>query len=823
MNLFYSYSHKDEDFRITLEKFLVTLRDSSLIQEWHDRKILAGDDWGLEIQKNIDNADVIVLLISQDYLASSACAHELEYAFNNRYMKTIIPIILKPSTWKDTKCGSIQALPKDGKAISSWSNQDEAWLDVYSGIKSVIQKKKEVKYKDSFLNDIKKTSFVSISKHNVTLLDLFIWPEFKLYNVNASEINVEGSILLFSDQKSPFSLIKGEELSGKTSIARHLFFDSVEKSINILLLDGDLIYKTLNFDEVAEQEFYKQYNGEYSEYKKLNNRLLVIDKYHHKISTKLVEWARNTFNFVLVIVDDEEYMLYYKDDELFAEFNIYSIRKFSSYRLYELIQKWKKLDQNCCTSSENFDLEIDNLEEKVKNIINSNHIVPSYPFYILSILQAFEGFMPSDYQITAYGHCYAALITSQLIKKGISPTDIGDCFNFLTYIAYEFYKQLGELEGKISKSDYEGIKRRYKEAFIIKNSLIQRIEDVEYPIIRINDHVRFEYPYIYYFFIGKYIAEKSDSTIISKLCETVYRKDSANILIFTIHHTTNTILLDEIQLHCMCSFDKQKTATLTKDETSFMDSLISEMPDKIVNKKSISENRMEERKKHDEISSEDETRDKDEKNAELIDIQKAFKIIEVLGQIIKNRAGTFDRNKVRELLLEVEELGFRVLGYLLCTLKDPEFSKWMEARLIAIEKEKNVENRTMSNEFRKKYIEKNIQVMGMLMIISMIQKTFYSLCTEKILEVQHTISDEKAVPAYDFIDLLFTLSYEGLKIDYAKKLSREYSEGKNNWASKTLSVFLQRYMNTHTVDFKLRQQICTLLKIEYIPNRAITN
>lgn len=143
MKLFYSYSHVDEEYRNRLEKYLVTLRDESLINEWHDRRILAGDDWNAEIQENLESSDFVVLIITQDYLASSACKNELEYAFNHKNSKTIIPIITKPSTWKDTKCGSIQALPKDGKPVTSWTDQDEAWLNVYHGIKESIQKKKK--------------------------------------------------------------------------------------------------------------------------------------------------------------------------------------------------------------------------------------------------------------------------------------------------------------------------------------------------------------------------------------------------------------------------------------------------------------------------------------------------------------------------------------------------------------------------------------------------------------------------------------------------------------------------------------------------------
>jgi len=128
-----------------MEKFLISLRKDGLISEWHDRKIDPGENWNEEIQRNLDNADIIVLLISQDYIASKACSDEMKYALEHINTKTIVPIILRKSTWKDTECKRLQALPKDGRPISNWDNPDEAWMNVYEGIKRIIEKKNEIK------------------------------------------------------------------------------------------------------------------------------------------------------------------------------------------------------------------------------------------------------------------------------------------------------------------------------------------------------------------------------------------------------------------------------------------------------------------------------------------------------------------------------------------------------------------------------------------------------------------------------------------------------------------------------------------------------
>src|SRR5436309_8973116 len=77
IQLFYSYSHKDEALRGELERHLAILQRSGVIQSWYDRKIEAGTDWSRQIDDQINRADVILLLISADFLASDYC-HEIE-------------------------------------------------------------------------------------------------------------------------------------------------------------------------------------------------------------------------------------------------------------------------------------------------------------------------------------------------------------------------------------------------------------------------------------------------------------------------------------------------------------------------------------------------------------------------------------------------------------------------------------------------------------------------------------------------------------------------------------------------------------------------
>jgi hypothetical protein len=142
VEVFYSYAHKDEKLRNALVEHLSTLRRQGYISEWHDRQIVAGTDWAQEIDAHLRSASLILLLISPSFIASDYCyGIEMELALERHQagQARIIPIILRPTDLKDTPFASLQFLPAHGKAITTWQNRDEAFLDVARGIRTAIE------------------------------------------------------------------------------------------------------------------------------------------------------------------------------------------------------------------------------------------------------------------------------------------------------------------------------------------------------------------------------------------------------------------------------------------------------------------------------------------------------------------------------------------------------------------------------------------------------------------------------------------------------------------------------------------------------------
>lgn len=143
IELFFSYSHKDEDLRDQLANHLKILERQGVISSWHDRRILPGEEWDHQINDNLNSADVILLLISADFIASNYCWDvEVQTAMKRHETgeACVIPIILRRVDWSGAPFGKLQFLPKNALPVMAWSDRDEAFENVTKGIRAAANK-----------------------------------------------------------------------------------------------------------------------------------------------------------------------------------------------------------------------------------------------------------------------------------------------------------------------------------------------------------------------------------------------------------------------------------------------------------------------------------------------------------------------------------------------------------------------------------------------------------------------------------------------------------------------------------------------------------
>ncbi|MDF0752660.1 TIR domain-containing protein [Marinobacter sp. 71-i] len=242
VSIFYSYSHKDERFCETLRAHLSVLERKEVISSWYDRKIKPGQLWQREIDTNIKRADIIVLLVSADFVASDYCyQEELQIAMERHEANQaiVVPVVVRPVDFSETPFSKIQALPKDAYPITKWNDEDEAWINVVEGIKSAINEVRFLKKRGG-----SDEGFRSINHYLVRELDS-LEGAFEADGSNATNRGLSTGLFDLDRvtdglHKSDFIAIAGRPGMGKTDLALKIACNAViaeKKSVGYFSLN----------------------------------------------------------------------------------------------------------------------------------------------------------------------------------------------------------------------------------------------------------------------------------------------------------------------------------------------------------------------------------------------------------------------------------------------------------------------------------------------------------------------------------------------------------------------------------------------------------
>ena len=807
-NLFYSYSHKDAKYRGDMEKALSWQKNNNLLRDWSDLSILPGQSISKEIRKKMDAADIFVFLLSPDFIASDACMKEWEYAKQLAAKgKPIfrIPIILRDCPWEDLLGNDdIKALPEDGKSVANFNNKDTAWLQVYEGIRVVINKLRETfTPKSKFINEMGKTDFVSLE--HVKLQDIFVFPTLSYYSPQAKDGPLEKETI--RDQAEllgkKYVLIHGEEMSGKTALGRRLFLSLAnDSSTPVLHIDLQEVPRKIK-EKIFSDTYYRQFSGDYSLWKKQEGKILILDNLSHTPhSIELIEFAKELFDKIVVTLPSDIFYSFFRDEPRLVDFHEAEIEPLSHQQQEQLIRKRLALSNRSKPVS---DGRVDQVENDVNSIITSQKIVHRYPFFVLSILQMYEGFMPDDLSITAYGHCYQVLIVTNLIKAGISrkDNDINACFNFAEKLSFKIYQDT-KLQAQ-TKLDFDKFVEEYRKNFIISNSILSRLKERDYGIITKDG--RFRTPYMYYFFLGRFLSKESkkNKSIIEQMCEQSHVSSNYLILLFIIHHTNDNAIIEDILLRSMCALENVDPAKLNRDETDIFKGIVDALPKNILSSNSVEEERKKAREIRDINDSIVETEDDAEEpmvENPVNDIYRILKNNEIMGQILRNRYGSLERRRIQEVIETVADSGLRLVKVGLVD------ENWITD--IAYYLQKKYPNHNVAE------IKKFLQSLSFLWTMLNVNKIVSSINVPEIRKVVNEVVREKSTPAYDLIGYFNQLdSTEKLTNGTKQELETLLKKHHDSFFKRVLSIRTQHYMNTHRSDAPIEQSICSLLNIRY--------
>ena len=199
IEVFFSYSHKDDNLREELEKHLKVLQRQGVIKAWNDRRIAAGSEWEKQILLNLQRAQIILLLVSSDFIASDYCLNiEVTQAMKRHRTgnSIVVPVILRPCDWESMPFGKLQAVPKDARPVTSWENRDEAFADIAATIRKIALEMtgtdseaiNRINRKFRFLHAIRDTLFRSKTRIYLSIFTITILSILLIYGFSAHSI-----------------------------------------------------------------------------------------------------------------------------------------------------------------------------------------------------------------------------------------------------------------------------------------------------------------------------------------------------------------------------------------------------------------------------------------------------------------------------------------------------------------------------------------------------------------------------------------------------------------------------------------------------------
>lgn len=831
--VFISYCHEDEVFKNELEKHLSSLQRQGLIDIWHDRCINPGDEWKDVIDENLNTSDIILFLVSADFLSSNYCMNiEVKQAIkqHKEHRSVLVPVVVRSVLWDKEMFSKFQALPKDAKAISSYPDRDSAWCEVVDGIGKILEnlKKKETalitpneeKIKGvnfSFLLDMNKTDIQLSHRRidNINLSDIFIYPDVStLYPESENGIlkSIKSSKDIF--QSPSFSIIFGEEQQGKTSLLKQEYIDLCKREKFPLYLHSNDI-KSSDTESIISKLLEKQYdNLTYEEYIKLDDNVILIDDFHlctlnAKAKDRLIKSLQDHFSWIIITANDSfKYIV--PDVQNLDNFNRYELKLFGYQRREDLIRKWVSLGIEESISESELYNNVCDISEKLKAVI-SNNIVPSKPIYLIIFLQMQEAATTQNLELSSYGHYYQHLIYQSFEKVNIDKKKYDKYMNILSELAFYLYKEKHSLDNNKLESFF----KEYENNFILDNpqEIIYNLEECSI-LKRSDEGISFKYPYIFYFFVGKKIADSlhdnNDDTkeIFFKVLDKIYKEDNANILIFVTHHTKNPWVLEEINKYLLSLFNQNEPAKLTRAELGFMSEFISKIPDLVIEQRNITNERDEYNKKLDNFEESKTEKDDDFEDNLLSNINKSFKAMEIAGQIIRNRYATIRKNDLEHLAEQGISTGLRFLHYFI------ELSDNFKSEIIDMIQKTLLEHPSLTNTEIGKNAENIYLQITYGIIYSVLQKIASSIGSKDAWEIYKVLKNKNKTPAYSLIYQAIDLRFNNRILDM-QNLKETYCEIET---SPVCVRILREIVIQHTymfpVDFRKKQQLSSMLNLD---------
>lgn len=700
---------------------------------------------------------------------------------------------------------------------------------------------------------------------DLRLSHLYAYPDLRKYvhNEDFDQEKPEESVLrirsedVFDDVCSQkFTLITGDDKSGKTSLAKRLFSDLHRSGRVPVLVDGNQLPRNGSAERVRacfEKSIKKQYRTltqPMFEQVAVDRRVIIIDDFHDgpidpEACHRLVEYINSRSGLVIMIAGDDYYVESIRDaadyPDTLLQSQRYDICQFGKVRLENLARKWRQIGNPNADPSE-VKIQALKLQDRVEGMLAAAGL-PHSPWLLLVMLEQADAGDAVALKNGSYGHLYQAIITMALTKSNLTQPDISGKYTYLAELARHLYEY-----GRGILTDIEA--RAFHREHCDKFDLPFDYERVRNDLVAIrilrNDggEISFRHKYVYCFFVGWWVAEnihtEDAKKTVRELCGTIHNSESSNTLVFLAHLTKNPVILEEMKLAAANLFSEASAATID-DDVKALNSLKGSDSGYVLPNNNPEVNRRLIQEAHDDSVAQRQqriqdgrelTHPSDEDESEIgqayqtvRDIRSALRTIGILGQVLRNGASSTQASDKLAVMQEIFGLGRRVLGHIYGHLDhvdelvkeiEGKFAKWQE------EDPDACQEMGFDSDDARELAERVIYDIYWMASTAMVKRVSHAVGMSLLDTTSKRLVDEDGVVFNRLVDIAVRLNRRQLSIpsDDIVRLHKNCSKESNRIGCAIISVLALERMALYDTQVSDKQKVCKQIGIR-VPTKSL--
>lgn len=653
------------------------------------------------------------------------------------------------------------------------------------------------------------------SKQSLTIDDVYI-P--LLLSSNVRDETIKSYDVDFDGRKI---LLSGEELSGKTKYLHKIYTNLLSRDIVPVFIDSKVVKRTTlnDFTKTLEKQLGVQYKDiDFFERLPKYKRAILIDNIEgfgidKKGFSDIVKYIRDNFGSIVVSCSENLKMTSMVStlQNAFCFDERLSIKDVSANGRATLIDNWQR-----CGAGQLVDSRYNHRVEQTINTVLGRNLIPSRPLFLLTLLQSTTPTGTSELTDSGLSYYYQYLITKSLEESGVNRSFFDELFNYLSNLAWHFkindsdcmeYSQLKDFNKRFSEKFTEV--NIDKQLNVFTRAKLLFFDGVEY---------RFSYPYIKYFFVGKYLADNIDrpdiNAEINRYCNNLYTSEDSTTILFLTHHRNSEWVIREISRKLSTCYAKYDLVRYEDDHSLYLASMVGSVSEIIIEELDVKRNNEVRR-------SVEETRDVDSEpsddyfqngnggsSTEIQTLYTAIRSAEVLGQITKNYYGSIERTSKRENIDCIIRAFLRLLNYVFDDLS---------------KNEKDIKNQISDNisNLDTDLTPSELSILSERIVSSLVSnlssgiifKIAHTIYSDKLLDDIKYLSSESGENSYLLVEAAAHLmSPEQPSVNSIKAIYRNL--GDNIVARKVLQDLVLYHISMFDTDLKIKQALGDLLGIK---------